>query len=81
MKADCNLRSCLSQDLAVLVQDQGHQIDDIESNITSVAGRTEDAGRELVKAERSQRSSLRNWCFIFGMLFIALIILLIVLSA
>ena len=77
------MSDCLSggQDLAVLVQDQGHQIDDIEANITSVAGRTEDAGRELVKAERHQRSSLRNWCFIFGILFIALVILLIVLAA
>ena len=72
---------CAAQDLAVLVQDQGHQIDDIESNITSVAGRTEDAGRELVKAERHQRSSLRNWCFIFGILGIALIILLIVVAS
>ena len=68
------------QDLAVLVQDQGHQIDDIEANITTVAGRTEDAGGELVKAERNQRSGLRNWCFIFGILFIALIILLVVIS-
>ncbi|KAK9837375.1 hypothetical protein WJX84_001833 [Apatococcus fuscideae] len=71
----------MTMDLAVLVQDQGHQIDDIEANITSVAGRTEDAGRELVKAERHQRTSLRNWCFIFGILFIALAILLVVLAA
>ncbi|KAK9840273.1 hypothetical protein WJX74_006574 [Apatococcus lobatus] len=71
----------MTMDLAVLVQDQGHQIDDIEANITSVAGRTEDAGRELVKAEQHQRSGLRNWCFIFGILTIAIIILLVVISA
>ena len=43
------------QDLAVLVNEQGQMIDDIEADIVSTAVRTKDAQRELTKADKSQR--------------------------
>ncbi|KAK9811271.1 hypothetical protein WJX72_000992 [[Myrmecia] bisecta] len=49
-------------DLAVLVNDQGEMLDDIEANISRVEGRTRDAGVELVKAERSQRKARTRMC-------------------
>ena len=45
------------QDLAVLVNEQGTMIDDIEANIVSTAVRTKDAQRELTKADKSQKAA------------------------
>merc|ERR1712216_282075 len=45
------------QDLAVLVNEQGQMIDDIEANIVSTAVRTKDAQRELTKADKSQKAA------------------------
>jgi syntaxin 7 len=49
------------QDLAVLINDQGQQLVTIDNHIASTAERTREGQRELVKAERSQRSA-RNKC-------------------
>ncbi len=49
------------QDLAVLINDQGAQLNTIDVQISSTAERTREGTRELVKAERSQRAA-RNKC-------------------
>jgi syntaxin 7 len=58
------LKTPVAQDLAVLVNDQGMMLDDIEANIERTADRTRAAGSELVRAERYQRSSRNKMCFI-----------------
>jgi syntaxin 7 len=45
------------QDLAVLVNEQGTMIDDIEANIVRTSAKTKEARGELVKAESSQRAA------------------------
>lgn len=45
------------QDLAVLVNEQGAAVDDIEANILRTSARTRDARAELIKAETSQRAA------------------------
>ena len=71
------VRACCAQDLAVLVNDQGLMLDDIESNIERTADRTRAAGSELVRAERYQRSSRNKMCLI--LLIVAFVLAVIVL--
>ncbi|KAJ7554370.1 hypothetical protein O6H91_06G137400 [Diphasiastrum complanatum] len=69
------------KDLAVLVQDQAILIDDIDSNLETSHSATVQANQQLVKAAKSQKSSLSLSClmiFIFG---VALFILVIVIAA
>mmetsp|Transcript_35972 Transcript_35972/g.58165 ORF Transcript_35972/g.58165 Transcript_35972/m.58165 type:complete len:300 (+) Transcript_35972:86-985(+) len=55
----------IMRDLAVIVVDQGHLIDNIESNIVATNERTTAANSELVKANAHQKRS-RNWlCALF----------------
>jgi len=68
------------QDLAVLVNDQGEMLDDIEANISRAGDRVGDATGQLVRAERSQRRARQGWCFlfllaagVFGILFLILL--------
>eukprot|EP00884_Botryococcus_braunii_P000955 jgi/Botrbrau1/10860/Bobra.0025s0038.1 len=68
------------QDLAVLVNDQGLMLDDIEANIGSTAERTREGGRELLLADRHQRRSRNKMCFIVAAFAFVLAILVIVLS-
>lgn len=49
------------QDLGAIVQQQGHLVDNIETNIYSVRNSTQSAARELNKAIKSQRRSSK-WC-------------------
>jgi len=56
------------QDLAILVNEQGQMIDDIESNIVSTAAKTKTAQKELTKADRNQKSA-RNKMFCLLMVF------------
>lgn len=49
------------QDLGAIVQQQGHLVDNIETNIYSVGNSTQSAARELNKAMKSQRRSSK-WC-------------------
>jgi len=50
------------QDLAVLVADQGEVVNDIESNIVSTHGHTEQATRELAKASKHQKGARKSLC-------------------
>lgn len=68
------------QDLAVLVNDQGMQLDDIESNITRTAERTLEGNRELIQAERSQRSARNRTCWILMVVAVVMVVLVLVLS-
>lgn len=69
------------QDLAVLINDQGQQLQTIDTQIATTAERTHEGQRELVKAERSQRSA-RNKCLMLWLLSgVVLAIILIVLFA
>ncbi|GFR47069.1 hypothetical protein Agub_g8755 [Astrephomene gubernaculifera] len=49
------------QDLAVLIADQGEQLETVDSSITRVAERVQEGQRELVTASRSSRAA-RNKC-------------------
>lgn len=68
------------QDLAVLVNDQGEQLNDIEANITRTAERTADANVQIQRAERLQRKARNTWCFLLlicgGVLGVLLLVLL-----
>lgn len=66
-------------DLGTIVQQQGHLVDNIESNIYSVVNSTQSAARELGKAMASQRSSSK-WCLymLIILAFFLLMMLLIV---
>lgn len=59
------------QDLGVLVAEQGQQLDNVEDNIADLARNTENAGRQLVKAENHQKSRGKWTC-------IALLLLLVI---
>ncbi|PNH04356.1 Syntaxin-22 [Tetrabaena socialis] len=49
------------QDLAVLIADQGEQLQTVDTHITAVAERVKEGRRELVTASRSSRA-YRNKC-------------------
>ena len=69
------------QDLAVLVNDQGAQLDDIESNITRAAERTGDATVQIARAERSQRAARSKWCFLLAITAFIIFILVLIIAA
>ena len=69
-----------AQDLAVLVNDQGVMLDDIEANIERTADRTRAAGGELGRAEQYQRASRNKMCYILLVTAFVLIILVVVFS-
>jgi syntaxin 7 len=69
------------QDLAVLINDQGQQLATVDQQIATTAERTHEGQRQLVKAERSQRSA-RNKCLMLWLLAgVVLAVILIVLFA
>ena len=70
----------LLQDMAVLVHDQGLQIDDIDANVSSYEMRTEEAGREIVKADKYQRSARNRKCILLCIVVIVIVVLLLVLT-
>jgi len=63
------------QDLAVLVNDQGEQLQDIESNIFVTSEATADARSQLVRAARSQRKNRRCWCWMSIIMILVLLLL------
>jgi len=65
------------QDLAVLVNEQGTMIDDIEANIVRTSAKTKDARKELVKAESSQKAARSKllWLLLIFVVVLAVIIL------
>ena len=64
------------QDLAVLVNEQGQMIDDIEANIVSTAVRTKDAQRELTKADKSQKAARNKMICLAIVVAVVLIVLI-----
>ena len=64
------------QDLAVLVNEQGQMIDDIEANIVSTAVRTKDAQRELTKADKSQKAARNKMICVAIAVAVALVFLI-----
>ena len=63
------------RDLAVLVHEQGEQIDDIEANILRSEQRTREAGEQIAKAEKGQKAA-RNRLLIILVLFAVLVLVL-----
>ena len=68
------------QDLALLVNEQGAQIDNIETNIETAAGNTERGVRELARASNYQRRARGRMCIIGACVLVLLIILILVLK-
>ena len=64
------------QDLAVLVNEQGQMIDDIEANIVSTAVRTKDARRVLTKADKSQKAARNKMICLAIVIAVVLIVLI-----
>jgi len=66
------------QDLAVLVEEQGTHIDNIQTNIEDAAKQTHRGVRELAQANRSQRRARsRLCCFAVLLLFIVVVLVLV----
>jgi syntaxin 7 len=61
------------QDLAVLVNEQGGMIDDIEANIVRTSVRTKEARKELVSAETNQKSARRSLIILVVIIFVVII--------
>lgn len=68
------------QDLAVLVNEQGDMVNDIESNIISTHGHTQQAGKELVKAAAHQKSARNKMCMLGVILIVFIIVLVFILN-
>ena len=68
------------QDLALLVNEQGTQIDNIQTNIETAADSTTRGVRELARASRSQRRARSRMCIIAACVLAILIILVMVLK-
>lgn len=69
------------RDLAVLVSDQGAQVDDLESNLGQATQHVDRAGQQLQRAETRQRNSRNVWCFLFLLIAALLAVLLLVIAA
>ena len=67
------------QDLAVLVNEQGEMIEDIESNIVKTSQQTAAGKKQLKMAEKSQRKLQGKYCCIFAIVGIVMAVLLTVL--
>ena len=69
------------QDLALLVSEQGEQIDNIQTNIEAANMQTQRGVRELAKANRSQKRARSRLCCVAGVCIGALVLLLLILKA
>lgn len=69
------------QDLALLVSEQGEQIDNIQTNIEVANMQTQRGVRELTKANRSQKRARTRLCCVAGVCIGALVLLLLILKA
>jgi syntaxin 7 len=70
---------CALQDLAVLINDQGDQLQTIDVHIASTAERVREGQRQLVQAERSQRAARNKCLFVWLMAGVVVAVILIVL--
>eukprot|EP00245_Coleochaete_scutata_P014737 TRINITY_DN636_c0_g1_i1.p1 TRINITY_DN636_c0_g1~~TRINITY_DN636_c0_g1_i1.p1 ORF type:complete len:267 (-),score=58.18 TRINITY_DN636_c0_g1_i1:249-1049(-) len=68
------------KDLAVLVHEQGHMIDDIDSNIESSHANVAQGNRQLIKSSKLQKSSNSTACCLMVFFALALIILILILT-
>lgn len=68
------------QDLALLVNEQGTHIDNIQTNIETAATATERGVRELGITSRYQRRTRKRYCIICACVLVILIILVLVLK-
>jgi syntaxin 7 len=68
------------QDLAVLVNEQGDMVDDIEANIISTSGHTNEANKQLVKAAKHQKSARKQLCLLSFILIVVLVVIVMVLN-
>lgn len=69
------------RDLATIVSDQGSMINNIESNVISVANNTRGASEELVTANNYQRKAARRMtCLLIVFVIVFMVVLLAVLS-
>ncbi len=68
------------QDMAVLVHDQGLQIDDIDANVSTYELRTEQAGQEIVKADTYQRAARNRKCILLTIVIIVVVVLVLVIA-
>ena len=69
------------QDLALLVNEQGSQIDNIQTNIETAVNSTQRGVRELARASRTQRQARRTMCIIIACTLALVTILIIVLKS
>jgi syntaxin 7 len=69
------------QDLALLVNEQGTQIDNIQANIEAAAVSTTRGVRELTRANKTQQRRRSRMCCLAFIIVIVLILLLTVLHA
>ncbi|CAK9883390.1 unnamed protein product [Sphagnum jensenii] len=65
------------KDLAVLVNEQGYMIDDIDSHIESAHSATVQGNRQLVKAVKSQKSGASITCWILVIVTVALLLFIV----
>ena len=70
-----------TQDMAVLVHDQGLQIDDIDANISTYELRTEEAAGEIVRADKYQRASRSKKCLLLTIVLVVVFVLVLVISS
>lgn len=68
------------KDLAVLVHEQGYQIDDIDNNLQGAEAATEQSNRQLAKAAASQKSGNTMTCLILVIVAMAVLVLLLFLT-
>lgn len=64
-------------DMAVLVEAQGHQIDDIESNVAAAASFVSGGTNSLYYAKQMKKESRKWVCWVFGVGFIILLVCLV----
>jgi syntaxin 7 len=69
------------KDLAVLVKEQGHAVDDLEANIESSHANTLVANKNLVSAVRRQQGANKITCWITVVFAVAIFIFFLVLSS
>lgn len=79
LSSDVQQVSDLFTDMALLVNEQGQNIDNIETNIINSRNNIEGANRQLVKASRYQRRKRKCVCRCICFLIIVLIITILIL--
>ena len=68
------------RDLGTMVNEQGHMIESIEGNVQNTLTSTRDASRELVQANKYQKSARNRACMLLIILAIVLTVVLLAVS-